>query len=99
MTQKHKKLPGGLSKQQELDSMIRVDHAGEYGARKIYEGQLSILKNHKEIEHMYKQEQAHLEFFEKELLKRKVRPTAFMPLWSKGAFILGKVSAFLGEKA
>lgn len=99
MALKHKKLPGDLLQQEELASMIRVDHAGEYGARKIYEGQLAVLKGHKEIEHMHEQELAHLEFFEKELLKRKVRPTVFMPLWSKGAFVLGAVSALLGEKA
>jgi ubiquinone biosynthesis monooxygenase Coq7 len=99
MSFKHSKLPGGISKQKELASMIRVDHAGEYGARKIYEGQLAILKGHKEIKHMYEQELAHLEYFEKELVRRKVRPTVFTPLWSMGAFMLGAASALLGEKA
>lgn len=99
MTLKHKGLPRDMSDREKLASMIRVDHAGEYGARKIYEGQLAIFKKHREIEHMHKQELVHLEFFEKEMIRRKVRPTVLMPMWRIGGFVLGAVSALLGEKA
>jgi len=94
-------LPGD-TKPRNVDSMIRVNHAGEYGAKRIYQGQLAILKNSASapvIEHMAEQEEAHLRYFSDLISKRKIRPTAFMPIWHVGGFALGAASALLGEKA
>lgn len=85
-----------------LEQMLRVDHAGEYGANRIYEGQLAILKKSKlrpELEHMLEQEREHLAKFDELLPKHKVRPSALMPLWHIGGLALGAGSALLGEKA
>ena len=85
-----------------LDQIIRVDHAGEYGAVRIYQGQLAVLKNskhRKDIEHMLDQEREHLAAFEELIPKHKVRPTALHPLWHVGAYAMGAGSALLGEKA
>jgi ubiquinone biosynthesis monooxygenase Coq7 len=83
--------------------MIRVDHAGEYGAKRIYAGQLAVLgkdpKLKKIIEHMAAQEQVHLDFFEKEIVARRVRPTALHPLWHAAGYALGAVTAKLGAEA
>jgi ubiquinone biosynthesis monooxygenase Coq7 len=82
--------------------MIRVDHAGEYGARRIYEGQLAVLGNGeagKQIRHMYQQELRHLETFDRLMAERRVRPTALQPLWHLAGFALGATTALLGEKA
>ena len=89
-----------------LEEIIRVDHAGERGAIKIYEGQLLALKTIKQdenllniIEEMKEQEKEHLEYFEKEILKRKIKPTSLLPLWDIMAVALGFGSALLGKKA
>ena len=89
-----------------LEEIIRVDHAGERGAIKIYEGQLLALKTIKKdenllniIEEMKEQEKEHLEYFEKEILKRKIKPTSLLPLWDIMAVALGFGSALLGKKA
>jgi len=86
-----------------IDSMIRVDHAGEYGAKRIYEGQLAVLgkdaKLKKIIEHMAAQEQVHLDFFAKEIVARKVRPTALHPLWHVTGYALGAITAKMGAEA
>lgn len=82
--------------------MIRVDHAGEYGACRIYQGQLAVLgKSDKApvIEHMAEQEKRHLETFSKLVAERRVRPTALLPLWHVAGFALGAGTALLGEKA
>src|ERR1700722_3820126 len=87
----------------DIDSMIRVDHAGEYGAKRIYEGQLAVLgknpKLKKLIEHMAAQEQVHLDFFEKEIAARQVRPTALHPLWHVTGYALGALTARMGAEA
>ncbi|MEB3702801.1 Demethoxyubiquinone hydroxylase family protein [Candidatus Bealeia paramacronuclearis] len=86
----------------DLESIIRVDHAGEYGAKRIYEGQLRVLKNKPSavvIEEMYAQELAHLETFSQMIPKNRVRPTLLQPLWHWGAYAMGAGTAFLGEKA
>ena len=87
----------------DIDSMIRVDHAGEYGAKRIYEGQLAVLghdpKLKKIITHMAEQEQAHLDFFEKEIAARQVRPTALQPLWHAAGYALGALTARMGKEA
>lgn len=86
-----------------IASMIRVDHAGEYGAKRIYEGQLAVLgkdpKLKRVIEHMAAQEQAHLDFFEKEIVARRVRPTAMHPLWHAAGYALGAMTARMGAEA
>lgn len=99
MTIKQKSLPGDLKTTQLIDQIIRVDHAGEHGAKRIYEGQLAVLKNHKAISHMMEQELEHLEYFTQQMKKLKVRPTVLSPIWSMGGFVLGALTAALGEKA
>ena len=92
--------------QKTLEEIIRVDHAGERGAIKIYEGQLLALKTIKQdnnlkdkIEEMKEQEKEHLEYFEKEIQKRKIKPTYFLPLWDVMGVALGFGTALLGKKA
>lgn len=82
--------------------MIRVDHAGEYGASRIYDGQLAILGDAPEaqpIRRMAEQERAHLKAFDELLVERRVRPTLLGPLWHVAGFALGAASAMLGPKA
>jgi len=84
-----------------LSEIIRVDHAGEYGAKRIYSGQLSSTKNDKDykiIEEMREQELIHLKFFEGQISIEKIRPTVFMPIWHNAGFLLGKISAIFGVK-
>lgn len=95
-------LPGNLNKKQSIDQMIRVNHAGEYGANRIYAGQMSVLKgasDQKLLQHMAEQEKVHLEYFNKEIQKRKVRPSAFLPLWHILGYSLGAATAALGKNA
>ena len=85
-----------------IDSILRVDHAGENAAAKIYDGQLAILKNTPvgpTIKHMKEQEQEHLETFNQLLFENDTRPTALLPLWNVMGFGLGVASAVMGEKA
>ena len=89
-----------------LEEIIRVDHAGERGAIKIYEGQLLALKTLKQdeilkdkIEKMKDHEKEHLEYFEKEIQKRKIKPTYLLPLWDIMGVTLGFGTAMLGKKA
>ena len=89
-----------------LEEIIRVDHAGERGAIKIYEGQLLALKTVKQdndlkdkIEEMKEQEKEHLEYFEKEIQKRKIKPTYLLPVWDLMGVALGFGTALLGKKA
>jgi ubiquinone biosynthesis monooxygenase Coq7 len=88
----------------DIEAMIRVDHAGEYGAVRIYEGQLAVLKRRKSakvetIQHMADQEQRHLQTFDRLVNERRVRPTALEPVWRIAGFALGAVTAAMGEKA
>ena len=85
-----------------IDEIIRVDLAGEKGAIGIYKGQLAIIKDKsfsKEINKMLKKEEEHFKKFSELLIKYRVRPTVLDPLWEKGAFGLGLLSAALGKKA
>ncbi len=93
------KWPGDLDKAQEIEQMIRVDHAGEYGAIRIYKGQMAILKNTPVLEEMLAHEQEHLDAFEELIAQRRVRPTVFTPLWHVAGFALGAATALMGEKA
>ena len=89
-----------------LEEIIRVDHAGERGAIKIYEGQLLALKTFKQdeelkrkIEEMKEHEREHYEFFDQEIQKREIKPTKFLPLWDVMGVALGFGTAMLGKKA
>ena len=86
-----------------LDEIIRVDHAGEYGATRIYYGQIAVFgkdsKIGKTIQHMADQEQEHIEKFNELLIEKRVRPTALLPLWNVAGFALGAGTALMGEKA
>ena len=93
-------------KDNKVEEFIRVDHAGERGAVKIYEGQLLALNTlvkdeslRKTIEEMKIHEKEHCEFFENEIKKRKIRPTKFLPLWDLLGVGLGFGSTILGKKA
>ena len=89
-----------------LEEFIRVDHAGERGAIKIYEGQLlalnTLVKNDdlkKKIEEMKAHEKEHCDFFENEIKKRNIKPTKFLPLWDLLGVGLGFGSTIIGKKA
>jgi ubiquinone biosynthesis monooxygenase Coq7 len=85
-----------------VEAMIRVDHAGEYGARRIYQGQLAVLGDTPSgpvIRHMAQQEERHLARFDALVVARRVRPTALSPLWHAAGYALGVGSALLGPRA
>ena len=89
-----------------VEEFIRVDHAGERGAVKIYEGQLLALKTickdpilQKTIEEMKIHEKEHCDYFEREIKKRNIKPTKFLPLWDLIGVGLGFGSTILGKKA
>tara|TARA_B100000530_G_scaffold247395_1_gene162279 strand:- start:235 stop:768 length:534 start_codon:yes stop_codon:yes gene_type:complete len=89
-----------------LEEFIRVDHAGERGAIKIYEGQLLALSTiindddlKKTIKNMKKHEEEHCNFFEDEIKKRNIKPTKLLPLWDLLGLGLGFGSTVLGKKA
>ena len=89
-----------------IEEFIRVDHAGERGAIKIYEGQLlalnTIVKNEelkKKIEEMQIHEKEHCDYFEKEIKRRNIKPTKFLPLWDLLGVGLGFGSTLIGKKA
>ena len=101
---------GRSPKKERLDEILRVDHAGEYGAVRIYKGQLAVLEARakarahedealKTVRHMEEQEQVHLETFNKLMNERGVRPTAMTPIWHVAGYALGAGTALLGEKA
>lgn len=84
-----------------IDAAIRINHAGEYAAKRIYEGQLSSIKDEKTKElilDMAKGEEKHLSYFEQELVNRKIRPTILYPLVDKLAYGLGKITAMMGKE-
>lgn len=91
--------------QEKLHEAIRVNHAGEYGAKQIYKGQLAVFKLKKDAEsvdlisHMKEQEDVHFDYFNKKIIDEKIRPTLMQPIWQVGGFALGFVTAALGKKA
>jgi 3-demethoxyubiquinol 3-hydroxylase len=96
------RLPGDPTPRQRLERAIRVDHAGEYGAVRIYTGQLAVLGRGKQgevLRHMLAQEQDHLQRFNQLVAERRVRPTALLPLWHLAGFALGAATAALGGRA
>lgn len=103
MTQKtaEYRQPGDPTAREVVERTIRVDHAGEYGAKRIYEGQLAVLGRTKYgplIEHMKAQEQVHLDTFSRLIGERRVRPTALLPFWHVAGFALGAATALLGHR-
>ena len=95
-----------LTNKKILEEIIRVDHAGERGAIKIYEGQLLALNTFKQneelkktIEDMKEHEKKHFEFFDKEIQKRKIKPTVFLPLWDLMGVALGFGTTMIDKKA
>ena len=96
------RLPGDPTREAETAAMIRVDHAGEYGAARIYDGQLATLgrgRGRSDIREMAEQEARHLAAFDALLRERQVRPTVLLPLWHLAGFALGAATAVLGERA
>jgi ubiquinone biosynthesis monooxygenase Coq7 len=86
----------------QIQKFIRVDHAGEYGAKQIYAGQLAVLGRSEHaatLQHMQAQEQHHLDEFTRLITTRRVRPTALLPLWHIAGFALGAATAALGPRA
>ena len=87
----------------DAESMLRVDQAGEYGATRIYAGQLAVLRRNcpeaKLIARMAAQEERHLDRFNALMAARRVRPTALQPVWNVAGFALGAVTALMSEKA
>ncbi len=96
------RLPGDPSREEILARMIRVDHAGEYGAVRIYAGQRAVLGEGPAadaVAGMAAKEAEHLETFDRLVGERGVRPTALMPLWRVAGFALGAVTGLMGESA
>jgi 3-demethoxyubiquinol 3-hydroxylase len=99
-------LPGRKADANRIAEMIRVDHAGEYGAVAIYEGQLAVfgkipskVRIANQLRQMAEDEQAHLDAFDGFIRRRGVRPTALMPVWKIAGRTLGVATALMGEKA
>ena len=93
-------LPG--DPQPSLAQMLRVNHAGEYGAKRIYAGQLAVLGDHPlapELRHMAAQEEVHLAEFNRVLPMHGVRPTALLPLWHVAGYALGAATALMSARA
>jgi ubiquinone biosynthesis monooxygenase Coq7 len=110
-SRKHRpSLPGKSAKDNkagiDIAAMIRVDHAGEFGALRIYKGQLAVLSripsakdNTDSIAHMASQEQKHFDVFSDLVRTRGVRPTVLEPVWYVAGYALGAATALMGEKA
>ena len=88
---------------QNIEQMVRVNHAGEYGAQRIYKGQIAVFGDDPEfgplLKHMAEQEDAHLAYFDEALQTRRIRPTAFQPLWHVGGYAMGYITAKMGKRA
>jgi ubiquinone biosynthesis monooxygenase Coq7 len=99
--------PGDPEPRDVVERVIRVDQAGEFGAVRIYEGQLAALRwtgrtrtdTHRKISAMARAEREHRRVFDKILVERRVRPTVLQPLWSVAGFALGAATALMGDKA
>jgi ubiquinone biosynthesis monooxygenase Coq7 len=86
----------------QVKKFIRVDHAGEYGAERIYAGQLAVLgrtRHAETLRHMKDQEEVHLKTFSRLITERRVRPTVLLPLWNIAGFALGAATAAMGPRA
>jgi ubiquinone biosynthesis monooxygenase Coq7 len=102
-TTAERRMPGDLSTRQRLERILRVDHAGEFGAVRIYQGQRAVLGRRPHCAEMLRdmenEERKHLEAFSTLISHRRVRPTLLHPLWNIAGFALGAGAALLGEKA
>jgi len=101
-TQTRTPLPGDMTSREQIERIIRVDHAGEYGAARIYEGQLALMGKGPKgdlIRHMKAQEQHHLDTFTGLIRTRRVRPTALLPIWHLAGYALGAITAAMGDRA
>ena len=89
----------------QIEEMIRVNHAGEMGAKVIYDGQIAALRLKKDketlklVEEMRVQEVEHFDFFDAEIIRQKLRPTLMQPVWKVGGFALGFLTAIIDKKA
>ncbi len=96
-------LKSSPGKTADIASMLRVNQAGEYGAKRIYAGQLAVMGDRtpaaRSIAHMAEQEQRHLAAFDKLVTERGVRPTMLHPIWDVAGFALGAVTAAIGPEA
>jgi ubiquinone biosynthesis monooxygenase Coq7 len=95
-------LPGDPTDAARTARFIRVDHAGEYGARRIYQGQIAVLGRGPKgdiLRHMQAQEEVHLATFSDLIAKRRVRPTVLLPLWHIAGYALGAFTAAMGTRA
>jgi 3-demethoxyubiquinol 3-hydroxylase len=102
MNDTRSRLPGDPTQETSVAQMLRVDHAGEYGAARIYAGQLAVLRRSDTapvLREMQTQEQQHLDRFADLIAQRRVRPTVMLPLWHLAGFALGAATAALGERA
>ncbi len=96
------RLPGDLSPAETVERIIRVDQAGEFGAKRIYEGQLAILGDSADgptLREMAATEEIHLDRFNDLMVERRVRPTVLTPLWHVAGFALGAGTALMGREA
>ena len=102
MNRAQRLLPGDPPRDAAVARVLRVDHAGEYGAARIYAGQSRYCAEarwHPLVREMQAQEQQHLDRFSELIKQRRVRPTAMLPLWHLAGFALGAAMAALGERA
>ncbi len=92
-------LPGDLSPAQEMARLFRVDQAGEYGAKRIYQGQMDMLEQSEHydiIAHMAEQEQVHLDYFDNAIVTHQTRPSLLAPLWHVTGYGLGALPSLMG---
>ena len=100
--QRRRPMPGEPTGQALIHQMIRVNQAGEYGAARIYAGQLAVLGDSEDgpvLREMAAQEQKHLDTFNRMIVERQVRPTAMTPVWHLAGFALGAATALMGREA
>ncbi len=93
-----------MSQEKKTDVMARVNHAGEYGAVRIYQGQAALFDRSnkraaRQVKEMAAHEQEHLAFFEEMIARENIRPTALLPVWHAAGFMLGAATALLGRQA
>ena len=84
-----------------IDEIIRVNHAGEYGAQRIYTGQLKFSRKNSlkaKLKKIIEEEYEHYEYFNEAMIKKRTRPTLMSPLWHHGGYLLGVITSFMGEK-
>ena len=84
-----------------IDEIIRVNHAGEYGAQRIYSGQIDFCEKEqlkKKLHNIIKEEFIHYEYFDNIMVKKRTRPTLLSPVWHHGGYLLGMITSMMGEK-